>query len=102
MGLIGCQEDSSSSLQYLLRLPIMEHLGSEQIDASVAMLVVVPREKGLAKNPGRFDREESVWEIRPILERLELGLGERVIIARMRAAVRFGDAKIGQKKRHGL
>ena len=44
------------------------------------MLGVVPGEEGLAEGPGLLDDPEALRKLGPVLERLELRLGERVIV----------------------
>jgi hypothetical protein len=56
-------------------------------DAAMAVLVVVVQEEPLAERSGVFDAAEALGELRAGLERLELGLAERVVVAHLRAAV---------------
>ena len=44
------------------------------------MVVVVPREELAAEIQGVFETAEAVGEFRPVLQRLELALGERVVV----------------------
>jgi hypothetical protein len=53
---------------------MVEHLGSEEVDAAVVMLLVVPGKEGPTEVPGLLDGGESVGEVGPILECFELGL----------------------------
>jgi hypothetical protein len=48
--------------------------GGVQAQRRMAMLVVVPGEEDLAVCPGGLDRGEAAGEVRPVLQRLELGL----------------------------
>ena len=50
-------------------------------DAGVAVLVVVPAEEPAAEGAGVLDGAEAVGEVGPVLEGLELALGERVVVA---------------------
>jgi hypothetical protein len=50
-------------------------------DAGVAVVVVVVGEERLAERPGVFDATEALGERRPVLQRLELSLAERVVVA---------------------
>ena len=45
---------------------------------------------------------EAVWEVGPVLQGLELALGEWVVVTDMGSAVGLGHAKGGQELRHGL
>ncbi len=66
------------------------------------LLVVVVHEEHLAERSGVFDAAEALGELRAVLERLELGLAERVVIAHMRAAVGAADAEEGEQLDHGV
>ena len=66
------------------------------------VLGVVPGEEDVAVGAGVLDRAEARREVRPVLQRLELRLGERVVVGDVRPAVGLGDAQVGQQQRHGL
>jgi len=66
------------------------------------MLVVLPVEELAAELQGLFVAGEAVGEVGAVLERLELALGERVVIRDVRPAVRLGDPQRGQKLGHCL
>src|SRR5690349_25124899 len=68
----------------------------------MAVFVVVPAEEDLAVAAGGLDRVEPVWEVGPVLQRLELCFAERVVVADVWAAVRLGDAEVGEQERHRL
>ena len=74
----------------------------QQTDSCVLVVVVVPGEECSAEKSGVFDTAETVREIRPVFQRLELGLRKGVVVTRIRPGVGFGDAKIGHEKRHRL
>jgi hypothetical protein len=76
--------------------------GGVQAKPAVPVLVVVPGKEFLAVRPGGFDRGEPCGEARPVFQRLELGLGVRVVVADVRAAVGLGDAEVGEQQRHRL
>jgi len=62
--------------------PSLVHSGRrQQPDAGVAMLGVVPGEERLAESAGVFEAAEAFREVRAVLQRFELGLGEGVIVA---------------------
>ena len=73
----------------------MNDLGSQPAQAGMMMLGVVPREEPLTKTPGVLDATKAIWKLRPVLERFEVGLGERIVVGVVRPAVRFGDSQIG-------
>jgi len=60
------------------------------------MLGVVPGEEPLTETSGGLDATKTIWELRPVLERFEVGLGERIVVGGVRLAVGFADAQVGQ------
>src|SRR4028119_2188174 len=74
----------------------------QQGDAGVPVLVVVPTEEASAEGSGLLQRGETVRERRAVLEGLELCLGERVVVAGMRAAVALGDIELSEQLSHRL
>jgi hypothetical protein len=57
----------------------MMHVGGrEQAKARMMVLGVVPEKEDVAVSSRILDRAEALWERRPILQRLELRLRERV------------------------
>jgi hypothetical protein len=79
---------------HLGRHPGVKLLGRNQSDARVSVFLVVPGEKIPAKGPGIFNRTETSWKLRTVLECLELGLRIGIVVAHMRPAVGFGDSQI--------
>ena len=63
---------------------------------------VVPGEEGPAERAGVLERAEAVGELGPVLEGLELGLGEGVVVGDVRPAVGLGDAEVGEQQGHRL
>ena len=63
----------------------------EQAEAAMMMFDVVPEEEAVAVGAGVLDRAEPRREVRPVLQRLELGLGERVVVGHVRPAVGLRD-----------
>ena len=53
-------------------------------NAAVTVLLVVPGKERLAERPGVLDASKAVREVRPVLERLELRLRVRVVVAEVR------------------
>jgi hypothetical protein len=79
------------------------HVGrGEQAQTTVVMLEVVPAEKRSAERPGVLDAAEPFWELRPVLERFELGLRERIVVRDVRPRVALRHAKVGEQQRHRL
>ena len=74
----------------------MNDLGSQPADGGMMMRSIVPGKKLLAENPGVQDGTKTIGELGPVLERFEVGLGERIVIGVVRPAVGFGDSQIGQ------
>ena len=66
----------------LLGKSIVDIAGGVPGDAGMAMLMVVPPEERLGMSPGLLDAGEPVREVRPVLQRLELRLGKRIIPSR--------------------
>lgn len=58
------------------------------------VLEVVPVEKVLAETASVLMRAEAVGEAGPVLERLEVALGERVVVRDVGTRVRLRDAQI--------
>jgi len=61
------------------------------------VLGVVPGEEDLAEAAGVVGRAETLGELGPVLQGLELTFRERVVIGDMRPAVGLGDAQVGQQ-----
>ena len=74
----------------------------QKSDAPVAVLLVVPAKEPAAEVESVVVAGEAVWEVGPVLQRLELALGEGVVVTDVRSAVGLGHAKGGQELRHGL
>jgi len=77
---------------------VVHHLGRQQAEARVVVFGVVPGEEGAAEGACVLDAAEAVGKLRPVLERLELALGEGVVVGDVRAAVRLGDAEVRQQQ----
>ena len=80
--------------EYLL--PGITHRGGRrhQPNARVAVLAVAPGEERLAEDAGALDTAEACREVRAVLQRFELGLGEGVIVA--------GIGPVGRSRRIGV
>ena len=68
----------------------------------MVVFMVVPVEQLPGASPAVLDRTKPFWKLRPVLDCLELGFRERVVIGNMRSGVRLGNSKVGQQQRHGL
>ncbi len=62
----------------------------------MAVLLVVPAEEPVAEVEAVVIAGESVWEVRPVHEGLELALGVGIVVADVGSAMRFGHADRGQ------
>ena len=71
-------------------------------DARVAMGLVVPRKEPLAMATGILNTSEADREIRPILQRFELGLGIGIVIRDIGSAMGLGDIQVDQQGSHRL
>ena len=71
--------------------------GREHGDAPVPMVMVVPREERTAVGRGDSLALEAPGEAGVVLQGLELGLGERVVVRDARAAERSRDAEVGEE-----
>src|SRR4029077_6875271 len=81
-------------------VPVVNYGGCQQTEAGMAMLLVVPGEKGLAERTAVLNRAEAIWKIWPVLQGAEVAFLIGVFIGYVRRAVGFGDAQIGQQKSH--
>lgn len=83
--------------------PSVVHGGwRHQPETRVVMLAVVPGEEPLAEDTGVLDRTEPLRELRAVLQGLELGLGERIVVGDLGARVAPRHAELRQQQRHGL
>jgi len=64
-------------------------------DTPVAVLLVVPVKESAAEVEAVVLTGEAVWKVGPVLQCLELALGEGVVVADVRSAVGLGHAKGG-------
>ena len=63
----------------------VDHGRSEQTDAGMAMLLVVPVEELLAEGAAILDATEAIRKLRAVLQRPELALRIRVVVGNKRA-----------------
>jgi hypothetical protein len=81
------------------------HVGRrDERKAAVPMLVVVPVHEAGHEGARGVDRGEERGKLRTVLERLEVGFGEGVVVGNVRSRMRLGNTEIGeeQRKRLGL
>ena len=90
---IGRGEHGHSRPDALLGQAMMNVGRRQQAEASVTMFGVVPGEEDAAVGPDVLDRAEPLGECRPVLQRLELRLRERVVVGDVRAGMSLGDAE---------
>ena len=66
------------------------------------MLGVVPGEENVTEAARVLDRSEAVGKVGAVLHRLELRLGEGIVVRDVGPRVGLGDPEIREQKRHGL
>ena len=64
---------------------VVDVSGGMQAQPAVAMFIVIPTEEDLAVQSSFLDRAEPAGEVGPVLQRLELGLAERVVVGDVRS-----------------
>ena len=95
-------QDFGACLVYRSSLAEVDDGRGHVTDARVAMGLVVPRKEPLAMIAGILNASEAVREIRPILQRFELGFGIGVVIRDIGSAMSLGDIQIDQQGSHRL
>jgi len=85
-----------------VHLAVMHLVRGHEADPGMVMVLVVPIEEAAAETPGVLDATEAFREPRLIFQRLEVALGERVIVRGVRAIMRTGDAEVAEQQRGGL
>ena len=83
-------------------MPCVDGGGGQQSNSPMAVLFVVPVKEAAAEVEAVVIADESVWEVGPVLEGLELAFGEGVVVADVGSAVRLGDAEGGQELGDGV
>ena len=101
MRLVCGVEDFASGFLGGFRKTVMDSFRGEQADTGMVMFDVIPGKEILAEASAILDATEALGEIWPVLEGLELGLGEWLVIARVGRAMGLGDPQIGQEQGHG-
>ena len=77
-------------------LAVVDLVGRHETDPSMVVVLIVPGEEATAELFGILDAAEAAGEFGLVFESLEVGLRERVVIGRVRPAMRLGDAEVGQ------
>ncbi len=77
----------------------MHLIRRHQTDPGMVVIPVVPIEEPAAEVPGVLNAPEPLRKPWLVFQGFEVTLGERIVVGRVRPAVRTGDAKIGQQKR---
>jgi len=97
---IGSQKHPLPGVTHRFGPPVVYGDRRHQSDSCVAMLAVVPGEERLAESAGVLEATEAIRKVRAVLQRVELGLGERVIVAGIGPAVCVGAPQVGKQPRH--
>ena len=96
----GVAQGLFTLLQHGVCTAVMDVIGGEHGDSTMAVLGVVPREERPAQGDGGVDTPAtSPGEAGVVLQGLELGLGEGVVIADLGAAQRASDPEVGEQLR---
>ena len=77
-------------------LTVVHLVRGHEADPGMVMVLVVPVEELTAEASGVLDAAEAFREARLILQGLEVALGERIVVGRVRPVVRAGDTEIGE------
>src|ERR1022692_400845 len=83
-------------------LAIVHLIRGHEADPGMVMVPVVPIEEAAAETPGVLDATEAFREPRLIFQRLEVALGERVIVRGVWPIMRTGDAEVAEQQHGGL
>ena len=82
--------------------PVVKHVGGQQGDAAVMVLVVIPAKERLTERPRILEGPDTIRELGAVLEGLELTFRVRIVVGDMGATVGLGDPKVGQEEGHRL
>ena len=99
---VGGGEDASAVGVDLLGVAVVDGRGGHQADAGVAVIVVVPVEELAAERSGVLDRVEPGGEPGPVLQRLELRFGVRVVGRGVGRVCVLVHAEVGEQERDRL
>ena len=73
-------ENEGSRCDALIGEAVVDIVRGQKADAAVTVLVVVPVEERAAVGAAVLGGSEALGKVGPVLERLELGLGEWVVV----------------------
>ena len=102
IGAEGVIEGSLSGGVDIVGLAVVDLVGSHEADPGMVVVLVVPGEEAAAEVLGVLNAAEARGEFGLVLEGLEVGFGERIVVGGVRPAVRLGDAEVGQHQGGGL
>ena len=94
---VGVGEDLLAVGQEIAGTAEVDIGGCEHGDTRVPMVMVVPREEGPAVAGRGLSAREATGEAGVVLQGLELGLGERVVVRDAGSRERPSDAEIGEE-----
>ena len=83
-------------------LAVVHLVRGHEADSGMVMVLVVPIEETAAEAPGILDATEAFRKSRLVFQRLEMALGERVIVGDVRTIMRTGDAEVAEQQSGGL
>jgi hypothetical protein len=95
-------EHACALLALRRREAVVNVVRGEQPEPDMVVLGVVPVQQVAAAAARMLGRAETVRELGPVLQGLELRLGERVVVRDVRPRVGLGDPEVGQHERHRL
>ena len=84
------------------RETVVNHGRGKQAESGMAVLVVVPGEELLRKNPRILQTPKTFREAGPVFQGPEVALRIRIVIGDMRTAVGFGDAQVRHQEGYRL
>jgi hypothetical protein len=102
MGTVSVGEDGRAVGRPRVGEAVVDIVGRQHGEAAVMMVVVVPVDEVGAVMSRILGGTEAFGEAWAVLERLEVSLGEGVVVGDMGARVGLGDAEIGEEQRHRL
>jgi hypothetical protein len=97
MRAIGRRQHRRPRRHALLGQAVVHVRGRQQAKTAVMVLGVVPREEDVTVGADVLDRAEPFRECRPVLQRLELRLRERVVVGDVGAAMRLRDPQVARR-----
>ena len=95
---IGLVEHVLSLLDDLCGHAVMEHIRCQQGDSAVMVFMVIPGEESLAKGACVLDGAESVGELGPIFEGLELAFRIWIVIRDVSEVVSVGVSRVSRQR----